>query len=429
MPIQLFHSKVNDISFAQMVGSLKEMARKACQWAWVDDNHELEVAWQEHWEDIPKSFQQIQSPSIFLSPAYLTALEGPYKVMYCLYRQKGEPIGWAVLFLSSFTSQALPIDASQCVGIRQWVIQKWQRRGASQWVLLMGNPFVSGEHGFVFKEGISLEVQSEILCLSMNKKVVDLRNQGWKVNICLIKDFHDHRKDLQQALNGCGFATMEADPIMVLPILQEWINFSDYLSDLSSKFRSKAQTAKARSSQLIQEVWNEDTISSRIDEWYPLYEQVYRRASHRWQQLTADALIQMKVGLKDKMIFNAYTLAGEVVGFSTAIIGEEEMEAHVVGFDYEKNKTHYLYSRILYDYVELGINHKVPRIVFGRTAIEMKSALGALPVNYSASLRHAQPLTNLAVRWLTGSIEYNAQGMRQPWKKEVEEKLTLLLPR
>jgi hypothetical protein len=59
----------------------------------------------------------------------------------------------------------------------------------------------------------------------------------------------------------------------------------------------------------------------------------------------------------------------------------------------------------------------------------MKSALGALPVNYSASLRHAQPLTNLAVRWLTGSIEYNAQGMRQPWKKEVEEKLTLLLPK
>jgi hypothetical protein len=64
LPVQLFHSKVNDISFAQMVGSLKEMARKACQWAWVDDNHELEVAWQDHWQDIPKDFQQIQLSSI-----------------------------------------------------------------------------------------------------------------------------------------------------------------------------------------------------------------------------------------------------------------------------------------------------------------------------------------------------------------------------
>ena len=30
-------------------------------------------------------FQQIQSPSIFLAPEYLTALEGEYKLMYCLY--------------------------------------------------------------------------------------------------------------------------------------------------------------------------------------------------------------------------------------------------------------------------------------------------------------------------------------------------------
>ena len=410
-----------------MVGSLKEMARKACQWAWMDDNHELEVAWQEHWSDLPTEFQRIESPSIFLSPSYLSSLEGEYTLSYGLFRHQGQPIGWAVFFLSSFTSQSLPIDASQCVGIRQWVIQKWQRRGASQWVLLLGNPFVSGEHGFVFQSEVSLAIQSEVLCLALNKRVLDLRSQGWKVNICLIKDFHFKHNDLQRALNDCGFASMEADPIMVLPIPTDWNSFADYLNELSSKFRSKAQTAITRSNQLNREVWSAEEMEMRKAEWYPLYEQVYKRASHRWQPLAAETLIQMKVSLKDKMSFSAYSLDGSVVAFSSAILGSTEMEAHIVGFDYALNKTHYLYSRMLYDFVELGIQTRAKKIVFGRTAIEMKSSLGALPVIYSASLRHAKPLTNLAVRWLTGSMEYSAQGMRQPWKKEAEEKLTLLL--
>jgi len=411
-----------------MVGSLKEMARKACQWAWVDDNHELEVAWQAKWLDVPKEFQQIVSTSVFLSPSYLQALEGDYHLSYGLFRHKGEPMGWAVFFLSSFVSQSLPIEASQCVGVRQWVIQKWQRRGASQWVLLMGNPFVSGEHGFVFKAGVPLSIQSEVLCLAMNKRVLDLRHEGWKVNICLIKDFHvNNQGSLQKSLNDCGFATMEADPIMVLPIAADWKSFGDYLHDLSSKFRSKAHTALTRSNQLRREVWDVAEMESRMPEWYSLYEQVYMRASHRWQPLSAETLIQMKVTLKDKMIFSVYTLEGSVVAFSSAIMGILEMEAHVVGFDYEKNKSHYLYSRILYDFVDVGICNTVKKIVFGRTAVEIKSALGAFPVNYSASLRHARPLTNLAVRWLTGSMEYSTQSIRQPWKKEAEKKLTLLL--
>ncbi len=412
-----------------MVGSLKEMARKACQWAWVDDNHEIEIAWQERWVDIPTAFQHLPTSNVFLSPPYLQSLEGQYAMVYGLFRSKGEAVGWAVFFLSPFTTTALPMEASQCVGIRQWVIQKWQQKGSSQWVLLLGNPFVSGEHGFVFRAGISSDLQAEMLCLAMNKRVLDLRSHGWKVNICLIKDFHAQRAELQQSLNSCGFATMEADPIMVLPLLKEWSDLGDYLQALSSKFRSKALTAKMRSNQLLQQEWDTETMRARKGEWYPLYEQVYKHAPHRWLQLSAASMIQMKEELKDQMIFTAYLLGEEMVAFSTAIIGSEEMEAHIVGFDYGRNKTHYLYSRMLYDYVELGIQKTVSRIVFGRTALEMKSALGAMPVNYSASLRHAQPLTNLAVRWLTASIESNAQEMRQPWKKEVEEQLTLLLPK
>ncbi|MEN9332896.1 MAG: hypothetical protein RLY35_76 [Bacteroidota bacterium] len=412
-----------------MVGSLKEMARKACQWAWVDDNHEIEIAWQEHWNDIPDAFQNISPSSVFLSPHYLKSLEGQCSLAYGLFKCKGEAVGWAVFFLSPFTTTALPMEASQCVGIRQWVIQKWQQRGSSQWVLLLGNPFVSGEHGFVFKQGLSADLQAEILCLAMNKRVMDLRGQGWKVNICLIKDFHEQRADLQQSLNRCGFATMEADPIMVLPLLKEWKSLDHYLQALSSKFRSKALTAKLRSNQLLQQEWDIEEMRKHEGEWYPLYDQVYKHAPHRWQELSAVAMIQMKEELKDQMIFTAYLLGEELVAFSTAIFSNDEMEAHIVGFDYGRNKTHYLYSRMLYDYVELGIQKEVSRIVFGRTALEMKSALGAMPVNYSASLRHAQPLTNLAVRWLTGSIEYNAQEMRHPWKKEIEDRLTLLLPK
>jgi hypothetical protein len=78
---------------------------------------------------------------------------------------------------------------------------------------------------------------------------------------------------------------------------------------------------------------------------------------------------------------------------------------------------------MLYDFVALGIEKKVKQIVFGRTAVEIKSALGAMPVQYGNVIRHAQSIPNLFVKWMTQSLNYVTEDMREPWKVEVEKEL------
>jgi hypothetical protein len=66
-------------------------------------------------------------------------------------------------------------------------------------------------------------------------------------------------------------------------------------------------------------------------------------------------------------------------------------------------------------------------ISFGRTALEIKSSVGALPFPATALMRHSRSVTNFLVRWLVSMFQPEKAELRQVWKQEANAELSGIL--
>lgn len=76
-----------------------------------------------------------------------------------------------------------------------------------------------------------------------------------------------------------------------------------------------------------------------------------------------------------------------------------------------------LYLNMLYNMTEFGIENGFEKIIFGRTALEIKSSVGAEPVNMSGFIFHTNPLINKYIGKLFNSLEPEVNWQqRHPFK-------------
>ncbi|HNL10882.1 MAG TPA: hypothetical protein PKM44_10245, partial [Turneriella sp.] len=80
--------------------------------------------------------------------------------------------------------------------------------------------------------------------------------------------------------------------------------------------------------------------------------------------------------------FYGYFLDNRLVAFRSSLDAADRLIAHYVGFESGVNAEQKIYQRMLYDYVAEGIEKKLPAIHLGRTALEIKSTVGAEREDY-----------------------------------------------
>ena len=73
----------------------------------------------------------------------------------------------------------------------------------------------------------------------------------------------------------------------------------------------------------------------------------------------------------------------EIIGFITYIIDDNKMFAMHLGLNKDADTTGKLYQRMLYTLVEEAFKSGITKINFGRTGAEIKSTLGAIPIENS----------------------------------------------
>lgn len=129
-----------------------------------------------------------------------------------------------------------------------------------------------------------------------------------------------------------------------------------------------------------------------------LYENTIANANFNAQVLNLNTYTHLKESYGDQFIVKGYFLEGKLVGFLSAMINQENFDAHFIGLDYALNKEYAIYPRILNDYVRIGIQHGAKRINLGRTASEIKSTLGAKPQVLTCYIRHKNPLINAVMQ-------------------------------
>jgi hypothetical protein len=185
---------------------------------------------------------------------------------------------------------------------------------------------------------------------------------------------------------------------------------------LKSKFRVKAKRAYAKSRQLVVRPLDADDIVRYQPRLQQLHAEVVGQAGFRLDGGCVGAFAPLRRSLGSSFVVHGYFLDDELVGYLTAFVRPGRLDAHSVGFDYALNREHSIYPRMLYDYLRIAMERGLGMVDYGRTAQEIKSTVGAVPVPTRSWVRHRSEWINPVLGWLLEGIEPEVQPQRQPFK-------------
>jgi len=286
-------------------------------------------------------------------------------------------------------------------------------------VLFCGNIFLSGEYGTFLKEG---EDKVETF-KAIAEAVQSLSKSTKNLHALFIKDFQEASRYITDQLKNYDYAAMQVEPNMIITLDPEWRTFDAFKDALKSKYRIKANKADKDSEPLEARLLDEKDILFYRNELQRLYENTISNANFNAQILNLNTYNNLKGIYKDSFIVKGYFYNDQLVGFLSAMVNEENLDAHFIGLDYTLNKQFAIYPRILNDYVRLGLENNASRINLGRTASEIKSTLGAQPEELTCYLRHKRTLPNKLIKPFISNIQIKSFRQHQPFKAKKEASL------
>lgn len=281
-------------------------------------------------------------------------------------------------------------------------------------IMFCGNVFLSGEHGIILNQDI--DKKEAFLIISRTIKELSSLKENSPLHAIFIKDFYQESLPITDHLLDYNYIKMPVEPNMIFKLNRNWKTFEDYTDALKSKYRVKVNKADKTSSDLTAKLFNENDFKVYKDELQQLYENTIANANFNAQVLNLNTYIKLRALYKDDFIVKAYFLEDKLIGFLSALVNNNHLDANFIGLDYELNKTHAIYPRILNDYVRLGIENKVSQINFGRTASEIKSTIGATPENLVCYTRHRRNFINKLLKPFISQVQIKDFKQHEPFK-------------
>lgn len=379
--------------------------------------HQLKTVTYNSVEDISsEEWKQLNCTSnVYFSSAFLKAFEvsNPrIDFKYILVLKEGNAIA-----LGLIQTIELNID----VILKNIKMANWLKRTINFFfcnniikIMFHGNIFLSGEHGLFLKEAAN---KKEALA-KIAKEINHIAKKTKYLHAIFVKDFLKESLPITSHFENYGFASMHVEPNLILTLDPDWKTYDDYKAVLKSKYRVKVNKADSTSSDLIARLFNESDFATYKDQLQQLYENTIANANFNAQVLNLNTYIHLRKIYNENFIVKAYFLEDRLVGFLSALANNHHLDAHFIGLDYSLNKTHAIYPRILNDYVRIGIEKQVSHINFGRTASEIKTTIGAMPVNLTCYIKHKRPIINTIVKFFSKRVQLKEFKQHRPFKKQ-----------
>ncbi len=369
--------------------------------------------------------------NLFFQPDYLNALEKSppigVKLGYLLFKQGEDLVGGAILQVQYFrANQNIRYDDSEKVGFFGTMSKFFRNLVASRvefHTLVCGSMLLTGEHGFYFKEGLfSDKDQLEILDNGLTFAQSEYEKQGIQIAGNLLKDFFQTNHSFSSKLTNFGYHEFQVQPNMILhQVASRWDNFDAYLTGLTSKYRVRYKRARKKSKELSKRELSLEEMMSYRDRMYELYNEVADNSGFNLVNLNREYLISLKRSMPNKFKVVGYFEAEKLVGFITTLNNGEELEAHFLGFEKRLNRTAQLYLNMLYDILAEGIAGRYESIVYARTAMEIKSSLGAEGFDMHCYLKHQNTFTNRLLPSILNVLKpEKAWEPRNPFKNPLD---------
>lgn len=352
----------------------------------------------------------LQSGNVFLQRSYLQALQSaPPKGMrfgYIMVNHSGLPAGIAVCQIKHFSaSDSIQLDETSATEPCFFDgLTKWFKKRVAGWVdadiLVIGNLLVSGQHGYWVDE---TRMDAATFIKGVVTKLPEIsgyfENSHSKIDLILFKDVAaSHHSLFHTVFAADQFVAFEIQPSMELDFPAT--NFEGYLKAMSTKYRTRAKRAFKKAESLERKVMDQESLDKYGDRMYALYQEVANNAGFNVVDLHPDYNSALGRFLSEKVQVSGYFEGEELLAFYSTIQNGPTLEAHFVGYEKSRNHEFQLYLNMLYDMIRHAIELGCTRISFARTALEIKSSVGATPHDYTCYLRHQNPYVNK----LTGSI-------------------------
>jgi predicted N-acyltransferase len=356
--------------------------------------------------------------NIYLFRNYLSALENSltqYNFRYIIFYSKASlPIGIAYCQIINITSAE--INTKALVKRMGGMLPESLINTIDMRILICGNAFATGENGYIFSPEISTTEALDSLNQAIDEIHFSEKKIGKKISITMIKEFWPESFDEISYLKEKGCAEINIDVNMILTLSDDWHSFDDYLAALNSKFRTKAKQVINKSEALDIVQFTVPKIEEKLDEINDLYNTIVDRANFSFGRLNARTFLEIKKALGDDFFFNGYYLDGKLIGFSTATAFDHTLDGNFIGLDYDYNQDYSVYQRMLYDFVKHAIAIKAKYVKIGRTAEEIKSGVGAQPVEMKFYAKHRNKLKNALLYPFINNLKPNAFELRKPFK-------------
>ncbi len=359
------------------------------------------------------------SDNIFLSHEYARILDEATPTgmafMYVLITQYDQPVGIASLQRQGFQAaeniqneNVKDCFFSNVSNYLKQVVKKQVEFTA----IACGNLLVSGEHGFWFRPNV-LQVGTITDCVTdicVCARDILLK-RGIESHFYLLKDFRSEDFPSAQQLDESRYFKFQVQPTMELEINNRWSSTEEYLAAMTSKYRTRYKRARKKGAGLRhQELSLEDLIQYR-DIKYNLYLEIARGIGFNLVNLHPKYDETLKSILGDRFRAYAYFDAeNTMVAYYTTIDNGRELEAHFLGLNAEVNKQTQSYLNILYNLAEQAIEGGYEVLNYGRTALEIKSSVGAESHDLVVYMRHAKSFSNRFVKGL-----FNFLNVEEPY--------------
>lgn len=366
--------------------------------------------------------------NIFLQRPYLRILEAnPPEGMrfgYLVFYKEESPIGVALCQFKYFKGDDNIADLETpskepCFfgGLSKW-FKRWVAGKAAADILICGNLLLTGEHGFYFNnEHIGQAESIDLLEKAMNHVIDTMGREGVKMPVILVKDIEPVHHVQGQALVSKGFTEFDIQPNMVLELT--FRDMTEYLAAMSTKYRTRAKRAFKKLDGIERRKLNYSEIRDELPTIYRLYRDIANNAGFNMVDLNEHYLAALQHDLSGHFQMFAYYLDGKLVAFYTTIRNHDELEAHFLGYEKALNHDYQLYLNILYDIVKVGLEGGCKRIVFARTALEIKSSVGAVAHELPSYLRHQNSVANKFAPMILDYLKpVEAWHPRHPFKEE-----------
>ena len=390
---------------------------------YTDTNNE-DISWKysanitelaEEWQKVVASSQDV-----FLDYNFLFALQlhPPINVdfFYFIFYYKGEAAG-VLLFQSQLFEARKSIVSEKDSGFIRGAIRNMIANRINFTALVNGNAALTGEHGFYFNFDLvsKHKIPKYIEIITDFLKEKEYSNEKYGV-LHVVKDL-DVDERLNQDWIDYNYHKVSVQPNMILSVRKEWGSFDGYLEAMSSKYRKNIRRGLKKGKELKKHELNLDQIESFETRIFELYQSVKDNANFNLFELNPKYFYSLKKQMGDDFKLVGYFHEEELISFYTLINNYDTLDAHFLGYQADANRTFMLYFNMLLDMVKYGIENGYEHVEFARTAMEIKSSVGAEPKDMMVYIKYENKILNRLVGKVTALINPKIDWtQRHPFK-------------